>query len=559
MEQKILTHKKKTYLFRWFLKIMEKRLPIYLLAIVVSTAGLSFSNIANAWIVEKIVTVAQTGETEGLLFDVGITFLIFVLALLTWRVGIMHYNIEAKRGIAKLEKKVFSKAMRLPMSYYEEHHSGDFMSKLNFDTEKAGDIFGSRLRRFVDSILSAVILLIPMFYYSWQLTLCLLAVSFLSFVVNSAFIKPMKSKGAKRSKENAIMMEKLTDILAGMELAKMFPVGKVLLREYGDANASCYVTDKESNKLSAALESLNCLFDLLGALAFLGLGVIFISYDMIGLGQLTAIYTIYGTFRYVFLNIGRYLPQIMNCLANVERLYEFLEIEEEPEQYEAFRTEDSEDYAVLLEHVSFSYGQERKVLEDFSMKIPKDKCVALVGESGCGKSTIAKLLLGFYQPRSGEIYIGGQNSTGNDIKKIRDMIGYVPQEPYLYEVSIAENIAYGKNAVNPKEVPIEEIIRAAKIANAHDFIMQLPEGYDTIPGERGNKLSGGEKQRIAIARAVLKDAPILLLDEATSALDNESERLVNEAINRLCKERTTIMIAHRQSTIAMADEVIVVG
>ena len=222
-----------------------------------------------------------------------------------------------------------------------------------------------------------------------------------------------------------------------------------------------------------------------------------------------------------------------------------------------------EDYAVELDHVSFSYREDREILTDFSLKIPKDKCVALVGESGCGKSTIAKLLLGFYAPKAGQITVCGKNGDNSTLKEIRELIGYVPQEPYLYEVSIAENIAYGKNCKNPKEVPMEtsmeEIIRAAKIANAHDFIMQLPEGYDTIPGERGNKLSGGEKQRIASARAVLKDAPILLLDEATSALDNESERLVNEAINRLCKERTTIMIAHRQSTIAMADEVIAVG
>ena len=189
------------------------------------------------------------------------------------------------------------------------------------------------------------------------------------------------------------------------------------------------------------------------------------------------------------------------------------------------------------------------------MQIARWQCVAIVGESGSGKSTLAKLLLGFYPLQKGTINICGKNGRNSTIEEMRDLIAYVPQEPYLYEVSIAENIAYGRGKKTQK-VAREDIVNVAKIANAHEFIMRLPKGYDTIPGERGNTLSGGERQRIAIARAVLKNAPILLLDEATSALDNESERLVNEAINRMCRNRTTIIIAHRPSTIAMADKVV---
>ncbi len=177
------------------------------------------------------------------------------------------------------------------------------------------------------------------------------------------------------------------------------------------------------------------------------------------------------------------------------------------------------------------------------MEVQKGTCVAITGESGCGKSTLAKLLLNFYRPDSGSIRIEGP-------------IAYVPQEPYLYQLTIAENIAWGKGDAGVGEVSREEIIQAARTANAHDFIMRLPEGYDTVVGERGSTLSGGERQRIAIARAVLADAPILLLDEATSALDSESEQLVNEAIRCVSKSCTTIMIAHRESTIAMADRVI---
>lgn len=562
----------KAKLFGWFMSLMGNRLPIYLLGILVSTLGMALRNIANARIVERIVTAAQTRQTEGLLLKVALEFLLFVLSMLLWREGIMRYNIEAKRGIAKLEKMIFSKAMRLPMAYYEEHHSGDFISKLTFDVGRAGDIYGSRLRRLSSAVISAVVYLIPMLCYSPQLTVCLLGISFLSFLVNSYFLKPMKEAGSRLTKQNGTMTECLTNMLAGMELAKMFPVGKKMLSDYQEANSSYCNTQKKTGKLNGALESLNCLFDLSGALAFLGLGVWFVANKLITVGELTAMYTLYGTFRYVFLDIGRYLPQMMNCLANVECLYEFLQVAEEPLQYESEVIDDEaqeqddscngdaqKEYAVTMDNIFFSYQEDRTILKNFSMKVEKGKCVALVGESGCGKSTIAKLLLGFYKPEKGVVNIMGKSGNNATLWEMRDLVGYVPQEPYLYGVSIAENIAYGRSSVMPEEVSMEEIIAAAKTANAHDFIMKLPNGYDTIPGERGNTLSGGEKQRIAIARAVLKNAPILLLDEATSALDNESERLVNEALDRVCKGRTTIMIAHRQSTIAMADEVIVVG
>ena len=254
---------------------------------------------------------------------------------------------------------------------------------------------------------------------------------------------------------------------------------------------------------------------------------------------------------------------MMNCLANVENLYDFLQLPEEPRQYAAQAESEagelcSADKAVRIEHIDFGYQKDRKIFSDFTLQIPKGKCVAVTGESGCGKSTLAKLLLGFYPPDCGYIEICGKSGRNSTLREMREMIAYVPQEPYLFEVTIAENIAYGL-AGSGRKASMEEIIQAAKTANAHEFIRKLPQGYDTILGERGNTLSGGERQRIAIARAILKNAPILLLDEATSALDNESEHLVNEALNRVCAGRTTIMIAHRQSTIALADEVIRIG
>ncbi len=546
---------KKPNIFLWFMGLMGKRLPIYLTAIVVSIVGLAGSKIANAWLIKNIMEAAQTRETEGLLFTVVINFLLIVVSMFTWRFGIVRYNIEAKTGIARVEKQVFAKALRLPMAYYENNHSGDFMSKLVYDMEKAGDIYGSRLRRLLDGILTTIIYMIPMLILNWQLTLCLFAVSGMALLTNSIFVKPMKKMGGKLSAKNAVMTEKITNILAGMETTKIFPTGHQLLYDYDVANDDCYKIQKKTNAMTASLDALNNLFDLLSGLAFLGVGVWFVSKNLTTLGELTAIYSIYGSFRFVVLEIGKYIPQMMNCIANAERIYDFLAQEEEPETYEMSGVA-SADAIVAAKDVTFGYNEDRRILENFSLDVNKGEFVAITGKSGCGKSTFAKMLLGFYGPGAGDIAIDGQSYGKMTLKEVRDKIGYVPQEPYLFEASIAENIAYGRSDVAPEDVPMEDIIEAAKAANAHEFIMKLPEGYNTIPGERGNTLSGGEKQRIAIARAVLKNAPVLLLDEATSALDNESERLVNEAIERLCESRTTIMIAHRTSTIARADRVV---
>lgn len=523
----------------WFLGQLGNRLPIYLGAIVLSSVGTACSRVAEAWIVKNIVTAAQTGEMKGVLFSVLLGFVFFVLSRVLWRFSIMRYNTEGWKGVAAVEKQVFSKAMRLPYSCYEEQHSGEFLSRLVYDAERAGEIYSSRLRRLMDGILASIVHLVPMFYYSWRLTLCLLLVSGLSLLGNSLLAPSLKRLGSRLSECSAGLTEKLTNLLSGMEMIKLLPGRGELLADYREANASCYDAQQKSNRLSAVSESLNQFFTLAGSLAFLGLGVWFVSRGLATLGELAAVYTLYGSFHNAFLQIGLYFPQMMNCIANAEKLRQFLDREEMEEVVRKKGRE--EGTALSVEHLSFSYPGGRKILTDVSFKVEKGICTAVTGESGCGKSTLAKLLLGFYQPDQGEIYLDGP-------------IAYVPQEPYLYQMSIAENIACGRGSMDG--VSMEEIVGAAKIANAHDFIMKLPQGYETLLGERGHTLSGGERQRVAIARAVLMGAPILLLDEATSALDGESEQLVNEAVRRISQNCTTIMIAHRESTIAMADKVI---
>ena len=306
----------------------------------------------------------------------------------------------------------------------------------------------------------------------------------------------------------------------------------------------------------------------------------------------------YVRFSNSFRSLGKYLPELVGCLSNAENIFEFLAEEREQGGKDVRNAEilgnagdvakmkgkvdgvtgnetevivnrkmtgekvegvngnvQNERMALRIEGLNFAYDRGTEVLSDFSLSVEEGECLAITGPSGCGKSTLSKLLLGLYgAPESGEILVGGRSMRNMSLATLRKQIAYVPQESYLFQGTVKENIGCAKEGVSE-----EEIIAAAKIANADGFIRELPEGYETVMGERGRNLSGGQRQRIAIARAVLKDAPILLLDEATSALDQESERLINEALRRLKGKKTIVMIAHRPATIALADRVCRMG
>lgn len=540
----------KGFILLRLLKMMGREFWVYLFGILTMSFAYSGFNTLIAFLLNHIITAAQTGDTSGLtrliLINIAETLGILILA----QIGFLCYQIEAKRGCATLQNHILDKARKMPYDYYENTHSGDFMSKLMYDGSRTEDVYGSRFRRILMPCLMVIFYLIPMFALSWQVTLCLFAVSVATFAVNALFIKPMKKVSRELSETHTSLTERLSNILEGMELVKIFGLENRMVDAYVDDNRTFFQGQKKVTKLSAGLDSLNRFFDLMSSLVFIAMGIFFVSIGITTVGKLAAIYVMYGSMSWNFLQIGIYIPSMANCLTNASRVFEFLDMKEEAERFTNVEKASGDGY-IEMEHIDFSYDGETKVLDDFSLHIEKGKTVALKGESGKGKSTIAKILLGLYPVQSGAISIAGKAFSEMTLEEIRGMIGYVPQEPYLYNVSIAENIGYGRPGAT-----MDEIIAAAKAANAHQFILEQEQGYDTNAGERGNRLSGGEKQRIAIARAILKNAPILILDEATSALDNESERLVSEALEHLMQGRTTIMIAHRLSTLDRADEII---
>ena len=542
---------------------MGKGFLKYLAAILIMSLSVSGFDTVTAFLLGNLMTrasrFAQGNIFDGLFAEAILSISVGIMFLIVYALSFRVYMMEAKKGGANLQRLLYSKCMRLPYSYYDNTHSGEFMSKIIYDGERAQGIYGSRFRRILMPAVMTLFYLGSMFLLSWQLTICLLAVSLILFAINGAFIIPMQRMSTKMSKTNASITEQISNILSGMEQIRIFQLRSLMVERYIENNEHYKKEQGKVNVMSAALDGLNQGFELIGSLVFIALGIFFVGIGITSIGNLAAVYVLYFNMSWNMLQVGLYIPSMASYLANAKRVFEFLDREEEQQERRISQNDNPgklsfpelQRFAVRIEDVSFSYDGRQPVLQHFNLNIEKGKCVAIKGESGKGKSTIAKLLLGFYTIDAGNILLNGKDFKTYSLREIRELIGYVPQEPYLYNVSIEDNIRYGRPDANH-----EEIVRAAKMANAHEFILALENGYETKAGERGNRLSGGQRQRIAIARAILKDAPILILDEATSALDNKSEQLVNEALHHLMEGRTTIVIAHRQSTLEQADEII---
>lgn len=545
----------KVNLFVVFIKMikeMKKKAPFYILAILGTTIGLSSFGVIMSLFLKEVVDIAVTGDLSMIWLVLMKNIVLAICALLLWRYSTIYYNVEAKRAIANIEKQAYVKAMKLPISYYEEHHSAEFISHLIFDVKRAGDLYGSKLRRTIDPLVAVFIYTIPMLLINWQITLLLIITNLILLLINFIFVPIVKKNGYKLSLSNSKYTKNLSNEINGIEIIKMFLGTKNIKIDYEKSNFELKKVNEKNNLILAFLDSINSGFNLICSLLFLLIGAYFVSNNMIEVSGVTAIYAMYTGFSQKFMMIGKSIPELVSSLVSGRIIYDFLQekeaIEKENKSYLVDRKKGTS--YIQMEHIYFNYG-EKEVLKDFNMKIDEGNSVAIVSPSGSGKTTIVKLLLGFYRASSGKIIVGGQELNDDNVLNIRKKIAYVPQEPYLYNVSIKENIMYGN--LNATE---DEIVLAAKLANIHDFIIGLKDGYNTMVVGNGKNMSGGEKQRIAIARAVLKNAPILLLDEATSALDNESEELVQKAINNVMKGKTTIMIAHKPQTIASADFII---
>ncbi|CAM2833946.1 ABC transporter ATP-binding protein [Paenibacillus sediminis] len=477
-------------------------------------------------------------------------FILFFSILMPASSYLLQWTV--KQVMLDIRLHLLSHIYKLPVHYFDQHHSGDTISRMNNDVQTLEQYYGENFRYFILMIFYGMSSSITMLMFDWRFGLALMLIAFVAVLVNKKIATPLRSINDKILNQMSVLTEKLTDLVAGIQVSKMFRIQNLIASRYKNYNEQLTISMKKEGQIHALLESADFFVGFISFTGIIGVGMILVINGTIQYGVLLAAVPLQMTIVNVFRELGNSITRLQASLAGARRIFEILDHPSEAERY-LIKAKLKEDSIISMSGVSFSYDQNFNALDHLTLEVSKGHIVALIGSSGGGKSTILKLLLGFYPPDVGYISINGRSLGEYTLTELREIISYVPQDPFLFDGTIEENIRYGN--INASE---DELISAARDAYIHDFISQLPEGYNTQVGERGSKLSGGERQRVAIARALLKNAPILLLDEATSALDNQSEYWVQQAINRLMMGRTTIVIAHRLSTIEHADQIYVI-
>ncbi|MDT0295364.1 ABC transporter ATP-binding protein [Mesonia ostreae] len=465
----------------------------------------------------------------------------------------MYFIASLRNGMLRdIRNKIYEKITELPIAFFSEKKKGDTISRITSDVQEIQSSFLSMLEMFIKEPLTIIFTLAGMLVISPQLTVFVLVFLPIAGLLISSIGKKLKSKSNKAQQENANFLSIVEETLSSLKIIKGFNAERKFRAKF----------EESTNNLNRILNSLLHRQNLASPMSeFLGVAVITIILwyggQMVLIDKTMDASTFIGflVLTYNILTpakaISKATYSIQKGNASAERIHEIIETETSVKEHPSPTPKESFEDEISIDHISFGYENE-DVLKDFSLKVKKGETVALVGQSGSGKSTIANLVTRFYDVNKGEIKVDGVNIKNLSKKSLRDLTGLVTQDSILFNDTVRNNIALGKD-----DATDEEIIEALKIANAWEFVSELPKGLDTNIGDSGNKLSGGQKQRLSIARAVLKNPPIMILDEATSALDTESEQLVQKALENMMKNRTSIVIAHRLSTIQNADHIVV--
>ena len=463
--------------------------------------------------------------------------------------------VPLRTGIVRdIRTMVYNKLLSLPMGFFSKQKKGDIIARMSGDVNEVEYSIVSSLDMLIKNPILIACYFAALIYFSWELTLFTVTVVPVMAWGMSAIGKKLKRKSLEAQMKWSETMSQLDETLGGLRIIKAF-IAEDKMKERFTETANQY--RKASAKVAVRQASAHPVSEFLGSVMImivLWFGGTLILRDNAPIDAPTFIY--YMVILYSVLGplkeFSKASYNIPKGLASIERIDVILNAENDIKEIPDAESPSGFEKDIRFENVCFSYEEGKEVLHNIDLTIPKGKTVALVGQSGSGKSTLADLIPRYYDVCSGAITLDGKDIRNLKIKGLRSLIGNVNQEAILFNDTIFNNIAFGV-----EDATMEQVVAAAKIANAHDFIMEKEDGYQTNIGDRGGKLSGGQRQRISIARAILKNPAILILDEATSALDTESEKLVQEALDRLTSSRTTIVIAHRLSTIRNADEICV--
>jgi ATP-binding cassette, subfamily B, bacterial MsbA len=500
----------------------------------------------------------QWREIYGVFGSLVFVCIIIVVASLLTSLFTYLSNIELAhirvQAVSNLRKGIYDKVTRLHLGFFTNERKGDLMSRITNDVQEVESSIVNSITVFFREPATIIVYFIVLFSISYKLTLFTVLVLPISGYIISGIAKRLKRKATESQESLGRIVNMLDETIGGMRVVKAFTARTFVFNRFArevDHYGGVNMHMARRNELASPISEFLGIFFVVCILLYGGSLVIDGTSELAAAAFIGYI-AIFTQVLQPGKAISKSFTSIQRGLSAGERIFQVLDVVPAIQDKPGAVPVSSFEHCLEFKGVSFAYG-DTKVLQDINLRIEKGKTIALVGPSGGGKSTLADLVPRFYDPTEGAVLLDGKPLTDYQLESLQQLMGIVTQESILFNDTIFNNIAFGM-----PEAREEEVIRAAKIANAHDFIMQTEGGYQTLIGERGGRLSGGQRQRLSIARAVLKNPPILILDEATSALDSESERLVQEALTKLMEGRTSIVIAHRLSTIQHADEILVI-
>jgi ABC-type multidrug transport system fused ATPase/permease subunit len=534
----------------WKLELLTFLVMVFLSGLVLALP------IAVQYLIDDLIPNLSVAAVGGTDLQPIIVFACLLIGIYLAQVGFSwarDYLVGylAAHIIADIRSVLFLHLETLSLKFFQKRQIGEIMARLLNDVNRIQELLTSTLLMFLNNVLLLIAILVYLLNVNWQLTLIAIVPVPLTIFFTSRIGGRLHDLSRRMQEANAAISAKVQETLSAIKVVKAFGKEQGERRSFDVVlSGLTHVLVRFSVVRSLSLNLVNFI-NMIGPIVVLSVGAYLVAIGTMKLGELIAFYVLLAYLYSPVQGLAYTRIEVSSAMASVDRIFEYLdippEVKEDPEPTVISRARG----AIELREVAFGYDDNAFRLDNFNLQIHAKETLAIVGPSGSGKTTLISLIMRFFDPERGTITIDGVDLRKLSLTSLRDNIALVDQDPLLFNASIADNIAYS----NP-DADREQIIRAAKIANIHDFISSLPDGYNSGVGERGVTMSGGERQRICLARAILKDPPILILDEATSALDSISEQLIQDALDKILADKTAIIIAHRLSTVQRADRII---
>jgi len=534
----------------WLLKPYRSIVVVSLLLVLLSAASQGLSPILIGQAVDVMVS---SGNLSGLAATMLTLAGVYLVGMIATRYQIFLMARAGQSLLADLRQRVFEKLESLSLQFLEGKHAGDLMSRLVNDIDVLNSFFSQSLVQMIGSLFSLIGIAVAMLALNWQLGLAVLIMLPVLLVVTNVFSRLARTAFRRTRETIGDVSAGLEEELGGVKVAQAFNRTDENVRRFASRNAANRDANVSATAVTSAFTPAMDVLSTLDLALVAALGGVMAIQGLITVGVVVSFLQFVQSFFRPIQTVAQMWTQAQSALAGAERVFELLD--QVPDIQDAPDAQPIEKIngRVTFDNVSFAYKDGTMVLKDVSFEAAPSQTVAIVGPTGAGKTTLVSLIARFYDATEGQVLIDGQNVRSIQQRSLRAHMGIVTQDPFLFSGTVMENIRYGR-----LEATDDEVFEAAKVANAHDFVIRLPEGYQTVTGERGSLLSQGQRQLISIARAVLANPGILILDEATASIDTRTEVMIQKALKQLLAGRTSFVIAHRLSTIRNADVVVVI-